>query len=36
MAATYRTARAEKGYEGTEADWHDLLAHIRKTAFRER
>jgi hypothetical protein len=36
MAATYRTAHAKKGYEGTEADWRDLLAHIRKSAFRER
>jgi hypothetical protein len=29
MAATYRTACAEHGYEGSEADWHMLLYRIR-------
>jgi hypothetical protein len=29
---TFGIAQAEKGYPGTLADWHDLLAHIRRTA----
>jgi len=28
---TFATAKQQKGYPGTLADWHDLLAHVRRT-----
>jgi len=36
MATTYRTACAEKGYEGTEADWQFLLWRLRQPKRRGR
>jgi hypothetical protein len=36
MLATYRTACAQKGYEGTEADWQFLLWQLRQTKLLRR